>query len=129
MSMSADWSGLDELYIGIPAASSSDAADYSNISIDEFRMFGDQITETKFIEFAENPGIYAGNTYTSSLEDLYVRLSFNLPTDVTSDGYIPNTSPYVSKSAALDLTNISGSNFPVGTSPLYNTTRYIRLIW
>jgi hypothetical protein len=128
MSMSADWSGLDELYIGIPAASSSDAADYSNISIDEFRMFGDQITETKFIEFAENPGIYAGNTYTSSLEDLYVRLSFNLPTDVTSDGYIPNTSPYVSKSAALDLTNISGSNFPVGTSPLYNTTRYIRTV-
>ena len=128
MSMSADWSGLDELYIGIPAASSSDAADYSNISIDEFRMFGDQITETKFIEFAENPGIYAGNTYTSSLEDLYVRLSFNLPTDVNGDGYIPNTSPYVSKSAALDLTNISGSDFPAGTSPLYNTTRYVRTV-
>jgi hypothetical protein len=127
MSMSADWSGLEELYIGIPPASAS-GAEYTSASLDEFRMWGQPITQAKFIEFAENPGMYAGNTYTSSLEDLYVRLSFNLPTDVSTDGYIPNTTPYVSKSEALDLTNISGSEFPVASSPLYNTTRYIRTV-
>ena len=128
MSMSADWSGLSELYIGIPAASSSGATDYTSASLDEFRMWGDTITQAKFIEFAENPGMYAGNTYTSSLEDLYVRLSFNLPTDVYTTGSIPNTTPYVSKSEALDLTNISGSQFPTRTSPLYNTSRIIRSV-
>jgi len=127
MSMSADWSGLEELYIGIPAASAS-GAEYTSASLDEFRMWGDTITEAKFIEFAENPGMYAGNTYTSSLEDLYVRLSFNLPTDVNTTGSIPNTSPYVSKSVALDLTNITAGEFPVGTSPLYNTSRIIRSV-
>jgi hypothetical protein len=127
MSMSADWSGLGELYIGIPAASAS-GAEYTSASIDEFRMWGDTITEAKFIEFAENPGMYAGNTYTSSLEDLYVRLSFNLPTDVNTTGSIPNTTPYTSKSVALDLTDITATEFPSRPASLYNTTRYVRTV-
>ena len=41
--------------------------------------------------------MFAGNTHTSSLQDLYVRLSFNIPNDVNSDKYVVNTTPYVSK--------------------------------
>ena len=127
MSMSADWSGLNELYIGVPAASAS-AGEYTYASIDEFRMWGGQITQTKFIEFAENPGMFAGNSYTSSLQDLYVRLSFNIPMDVSASGYVTNTTPYAGKTGSLNISNISSSGFSSGTSPLYQTTRNIRTV-
>ena len=126
-SMSADWSGLSELYIGIPALSAS-ADQYTYASLDEFRMWGEQITEKKFIEFAENPGVFAGNSYTSSLQDLYVRLSFNLPTDVSESRLTPNTTPYAGKTASLNITNVSSSGFSSGTSPLYQTTRNTRTV-
>ena len=125
-SMSGDWGSLSELYIGSPAPSAS--AGHISASLDEFRMWGERISDTKFYEFTDNPGMFAGNTHTSSLQELYVRLSFNLPTDVSSSGYAINTSPYVSKSIGVDLTNISSSRFNVGTSPLYQTKRSIRTI-
>jgi len=123
-SMSADWGSLSDLYIGHPAPSAS--VGYISASLDEFRLWGEQINDGKFVEFAENPGMFAGNTYTSSLQELFVRLSFNLPTDVSSSGYVVNASPYVSKSIGLDLTNISSSKFVAGTSPLYQHQRGIR---
>ena len=125
-SMSGDWGSLSELYIGSPAPSAS--AGHISASLDEFRMWGERISDTKFYEFTDNPGMFAGNTHTSSLQELYVRLSFNLPTDVSSSGYAINTSPYVSKSIGVDLTNISSSRFSAGTSPLYQTQRSIRTI-
>ena len=123
-SMSADWGSLSEAYIGHPAPSAS--VGYISASLDEFRLWGEDINDGKFIEFAENPGMYAGNTYSSSLQDLFVKLSFNLPTDVSSSGYVVNTTPYVSKSIGVDLTNISSSRFNSGVTPLYQTQRSIR---
>ena len=125
-SMSADWASLSDAYIGHPAPSAS--VGYISASLDEFRLWGEDINDGKFIEFVENPGMYAGNTYSSSLQDLFVRLSFNLPTDVSSSGYVVNTSPYVSKSIGVDLTNISSSRFNSGGAPLYQTQRGIRTV-
>lgn len=125
-SMSAVWSDLPYTYIGAPLDSGSYS--YTSMSLDEFRMWGEQIDRDIFLQWTENPGAYYGNSYTSSIQDLYVRLSFNIPNDVSSSGYVPNTSPYVSKSFALDLTNISGSGFRSGTSPLYQTSRLVRTV-
>ena len=133
-SMSADWGSLSNLYIGSPAKSSS-VGYHLSASLDEFRTWGEQISDAKFIEFAENPGMYAGNTYTSSLQNLHVRLSFNLPEDVRTLGYVTNTTPYESKSQAPSLATIASSAdnadgiaFSVGSSPMYQSKRSIRTV-
>ena len=123
-SMSADWNSLPYTYISAPLNSSSFS--YTSMSLDEYRLWGDKINRDVFLGWVENPGSYFGNTYTSSIQDLFVRISFNIPNNVESDGYVPNTSPYTNKTNALDLTNISGSGFRTGTSPLYQTTRIVR---
>jgi hypothetical protein len=124
MSMSGDWDNLTELYIGSPPISSS--AGYISSSLDEFRMWGEVIDEDKFIDFAENPGIYAGQTYTSSLYSLYGRLSFNLPTDVETNGFVTNTTPYLSVDTTPDLSTFVAVGFNSGDSPMYQTSRCIR---
>ena len=135
-SMSADWDVLSNLYIGPPAKSSS-VAYHLSASLDEFRVWGEPISDAKCSEFVENPGMYAGPSHTSSLQSLYVRLSFNTPEDVEDLGYVANTTPYVSKSQAglLDLANISSSAddangvaFSAGSSPLYQSKRNIRTV-
>ena len=126
-SMSKHWNSFKDFHLGSLAPASSGGA-ASGLSLDEFRLWGEQINDGKFVEFAENPGMFAGNTYSSSLQNLYVRLSFNLPNDVEDAGYVINTSPYVNKAIGLNLTNIVSTGFPTGTSPLYQHQRSIRTV-
>ena len=137
-SMSADWGSLSHVYIGSPAKSSS-VGYHLSASLDEFRLWGEQINDGKFVEFAENPGMFAGNTYSSSLQNLYVRLSFNLPNDVEDDGYVHNTTPYKNKDGsepgttniatiASSTDNADGIAFSVGSSPMYQSKRSIRTV-
>ena len=133
-SMSADWGSLSNVYIGSPAKSSS-VGYHLSASLDEFRTWGEQGSDAKFIEFVENPGMYAGNTYSSSLQNLHVRLSFNLPEDVRTLGYVTNTTPYENKSQAPTLATIASSAdnadgiaFSVGSSPTYQFKRSIRTV-
>lgn len=127
MSMSVDWSGIDDLYIGSPPVSSS--AGYISASIDEFRIWQEPLSENTFVAFAENPGIYAGESYSSSLYSLYGRLSFNIPTDVATDGSVTNTSPYLTKTTPIDVSTFVASGFNAGTSPLYQTSRHVREVY
>lgn len=121
-----NWNTTDNLFIGAPPTSASLGTISS--SLDEFRLWGELITYDKFLQFAENPGMYSGLNYSSSLQSLLVRLSFYNPTDISSSGYILNTSPYISKSFAPDLTYITSSGFSSGVAPYYQTSRNSRKI-
>lgn len=72
-------------------------------TIDEVRVWGEEIEDDNFIYQALNPGSFAGNAYWSSAENLYVRLSFHKPTDVWS-GTISNDTPYKNVDGVSDPT-------------------------
>jgi len=62
--------------------------------IDEFRVWGEVTSDETFDEQVRYPGLYNGNTTTSTRDALWVRLSFNKPQNLGVSSSIPNESPY-----------------------------------
>ena len=84
--------------------------------IDEFRLWGENISVTNFINQAYDPGAFYGTNYTSSYNDLYVNLAFSQPyASITQSAY--NESPY--KNISL-VNNLPAQGF--------TTASYIRLL-
>lgn len=72
-------------------------------NIDEVRVWGEETSDSNFLLQVLNPGSFAGNAYWSSAENLYVRLSFHKPTNLTS-GRISNDTPYKNVDGVSDQT-------------------------
>jgi hypothetical protein len=72
-------------------------------SVDEVRLWGEEITDSVFKSQVLNPGSYAGNYYDSAAESLYVRLSFHKPANLNLYSAL-NESPYKNKDGISDPT-------------------------
>jgi hypothetical protein len=90
--------------------------------IDEVRLWGETIGDTEFIAQSNDPGSIVGNTYSSSIENLYFQLSFVTEYNL-SNGYIPNESPY--KSASIEYPSASLQGF-VSNSAYERLERQVR---
>jgi hypothetical protein len=87
--------------------------------LDEFRLWGEESSTSYFENAVRYPAIYSGNTTGSAYNKLWIRLSFNSPTNLGggSNEFVLNESP--SPSASF-YPVISGSGFGnQGTYP-YN---------
>lgn len=84
--------------------------------IDEFRVWGEVLTEDTFNNHVLYPGLYNGNVSSSAKDSLYVRLSFNKPYNLgiltSSLQFAPNESPYINNSGSSPLLiHFSASGF------------------
>ena len=105
-------------------------------TVDEVRIWGEEIEDTVFLNQSLNPGSFAGNAYWSAAENLYVRLSFHKPTNLYL-GYIANETPYKNKDGVSDptkpllpnITNILAYGFPSESAFPYQMSRIIRRVY
>lgn len=105
-------------------------------NVDEVRIWGEEIEDDNFLDQTLNPGSFAGNAYWSAAENLYFRLSFHKPTDLTL-GYILNESPYKNKDGVSDptkpllgnITNITAQGFQSAPEFPYQMSRITRRVY
>ena len=118
--LSPEWDSINSLRIGGGTSNTLFSG-----SLDEFRLWGEPISLNTFTDFANNPGIFAGESYSSSLYSLIGSLSFTLPYDVSSTDVI-NESPLLTITNSPDISNFSASGFDAASTPLFQTSRDIR---
>lgn len=94
--------------------------------VDEFRLWSEALTDHTLDFHARYPGLYNGNTSTSSKDSLLVRLSFNKPRNLGSaslaDRIVLNESPLIRSMASSSavLSAFTASNFDNSTSYPYS---------
>ena len=126
------WKVTQNFYLG---GSGSLSLNNFNGYVDEVRVWGEQITDQRFYEQVLDPGSFVGNSYTSPVERLWVRLSFHSPKNLWS-GSVTNESPYRNKDGASDpllpllpnLTNVIAVGFENKPSYPYSMTRVSRKV-
>lgn len=84
--------------------------------IDEIRLWGDEIGDAEFISQTNDPGSFVGNSYSSSIDNLYAQFSFineeNLSTNI-----LTNDSPYELKATLFPTASVVG---------FYSSSQYVR---
>ena len=75
--------------------------------IDEVRLWGEVIGDSEFLAQTNDPGSFVGNSYSSSIDQLYFQLSFLREDNLTS-GIITNESPYTLKSTTFPTASALG---------------------
>ena len=101
--------------------------------VDEFRIWGERISEATFDKWVQYPGLYNGNDFDSAQKYLWARLSFNSPSNLgtasVSDRIIYNESPYQwSGSAPVNMVAFTASGFIDSPTYPYNYTIYDRTV-
>ncbi len=104
--------------------------------VDEVRVWGERITDQRFYEQVLDPGSFAGNSYTSPVENLWTRLSFHSPRNLGLTGSLVNESPYRNKNGTSDpllpllpnLTNVVAVGFISRTSYPFSMARVSRKV-
>lgn len=108
--LSSLWNGTSKIYIG--GTGSIKLSNNFDGVVDEFRVWGENISDGDFIAQAYDPGSYYGANYTSSYESLYVHVPFSQPlSSITSSA--KNESPYknVSLVATLPAAGFTTASF------------------
>lgn len=126
------WNATQNFYLG---GSGSLSTNTFNGYVDEVRVWGEQITDQRFYEQVLDPGSFVGNSYTSPVENLWIRLSFHTPRNLWL-GSIPNESPYRNKDGGSDpllpllpnLTNVVAVGFENKTAYPFSMARVSRKI-
>lgn len=112
------WTSSNFLYIG---GSGSLIQSPFDGTIDEFRLWGINLSEEMVLNTAFDPGSNAGDTYEDPVEHLYVQLSFN----ALITGSLPsinNESPYKNLTLIPNLTSISTNGVIASDFSRYNRT-------
>lgn len=97
------WTSSKDFYIG-GSGSIKKPLQFDGI-VDEIRAWGELIEDDTFIAQTYDPGSYTGNTYTSSIDNLFVQLSFNTEANLTAR-YLPNETPYFNLDGVSDPLDI-----------------------
>jgi hypothetical protein len=102
------WHSGSNLYLG---SSGSGTPMVGNV--DEFRLWSEPLSSSVLNMHAQYPALYNGNTSTSALNNLLVRLSFGIPINLgIAPKMLTNESPYIRQHATVtSLLNLSASNF------------------
>ena len=85
--VTSSWQTAPTLYLG---GSGSNFRGY----VDEFRVWGETISNSTFERHTLYPGLYGGNDPYSAANALYARLSFNTPVDLNTTQSLSNDTPY-----------------------------------
>jgi len=126
------WNATQNFYLG---GSGSLSTNTFNGYVDEVRVWGERVTDQRFYEQVLDPGSFVGNSYTSPVENLWIRLSFHIPRNL-GVGSISNESPYRNKDGGSDpglpllpnLTNVIAVGFTNKTAYPLSMTRVSRKI-
>lgn len=106
------WADPDTVYLG--ASGSTFGMPFIG-EIDEFRVWGETISEETFDRWTRYPGLYNGETPTSARDYLWVRLSFNKPKNLggptSQDKKIANESPYQRLDSAPSSMDMFSASF------------------
>lgn len=117
-------SAASNIFVGRTSIISSSFDGY----IDELRGFTEILLYTHFLEWCNNPGVYYGSSYSSSYNNLAIRLSFNIPINVGAVSYIPNESPYARLSGSVAPVSFSVGSFNNITTYPYSIKKFTRNI-
>jgi hypothetical protein len=92
-------------------------------NVDEFRLWRIPLERGKFNSHVLQPDSIAGNSYTSSTEDLLFRLDFEYPKDRTADSFIKNVAINQTYGEPFASTNnmYSASVYPYQYTPYERT--------
>jgi hypothetical protein len=112
-SASSSWNNGSTLYLG---------GNY-NGSVDEFRLWSEVLDTDRFYEHVSFPEMINGNSIYSSTSDLYFRLDFEYPKDVSTYNKLLNVDTNVYFSGSLTRTHYESGT----TSPLYSENPYALL--
>jgi len=91
-SLSASWDAAVSISLGDGLYSGS---------VDELRVWSEVTTDATFDDHVRFPGLYAGNSFSSSTDSLVVRHSFNVPRDLTVTQSVTNETPWSGAIGAL----------------------------
>ena len=98
--------------------------------VDEFRVWGERITEETFDRWVKYPGLYNGNTLSSSAEVMWARASFNQTRNLFATASYPNESPHQRRADALasmaDFSAIGFEDKPLEPCNMYKYTRTVQ---
>jgi hypothetical protein len=112
-SASSSWNNGSTLYLG---------GNY-NGSVDEFRLWSEVLDTDRFYEHVSFPEMINGNSVSASTSDLYFRLDFEYPKDVSAYNKLLNVDTNVYFSGSLTRTHYESGT----TSPLYSENPYALL--
>lgn len=122
------WSITNDLYLG---GSGSLVVNSFKGKVDEVRMWGEVLSDVALSASINDPGSIIGSSPSSSVQNLYVQLSFYKESDL-STGFIVNESPYFNKLGNQDPTDIVRTNISqlqaVGFETSSNYTRNERQV-
>jgi hypothetical protein len=104
-------------YVNLGASGSFFGKPFTGM-VDEFRMWGEVLTNDTFNLHVQYPGLYNGNTTISVRDSLYVRLSFNKPKSLGAAASVPlnNEAP------SFKTQTFTAKNFPLISAFPYNMT-------
>jgi len=97
------WTSSLDFYIG-GSGSIKSVTNFDGV-VDEVRAWGEIVENDTFISQTYDPGSYTGNTYTSSIQNLYVQLSFNREFNLSSR-FVANETPYFNLNGVSDPSDI-----------------------
>lgn len=117
------WASGSTIYLG--GSGSTYGAPFAGF-IDEFRVWSEPLSASVINMHAQYPGLYNGNTSTSALNNLLIRLSFNIPKNLGTSAFLLNESPFISNPAATTQFTTSGfANVPAYPYSMTVTTRTV----
>lgn len=89
--------------------------------MDEFRIWSEVLSDETYNTHVLYPGLYSGNTSASAINNLLVRLSFNVPRNLAVSGSVINESPYAfGLTAGNSLLAFTASFFPTQSAWPYS---------
>lgn len=114
------WNDAQYVYVG---GSGSAVLGRFDGLVDEFRLWGDTLTQPMIETNAFDPGSNAGDLYDDATNYLYVQLSFNkIDTNIITGSLVLNESPYLNKTVTPPLTYISASSVTTESFSRYSRT-------
>lgn len=118
--MARGWNEVQYVYIG---GSGSTVLGQFDGFVDEFRLWGETLTEPMVETNAFDPGSNAGDIYDEASKYLYVQLSFNkIDKNIITGSLLLNESPYSNKKLEPQLIYISSSGVNLTSFNRYSRT-------
>jgi len=118
--MARGWN--DQQYVYVGGSGSAVLGRFDGL-IDEFRLWGDTLTQAMVETNAFDPGSNAGDLYDDATNYLYVQLSFNkIDENILTGSLLLNESPYLNKAVAPQLQYISASAITTASFNRYSRT-------
>ena len=82
-------------------------------SVDEFRLWSEQLNTDVFYQHVSFPEMVNGNSYTASTDDLYFRLDFEYPKNLAQTSSLINVDTNIYFSSSVSRNHLEGGNVSI----------------